>query len=79
MATSYSILVWRSSWTEEPGGLQSMGSQRVGQDLVIFTLMCLTITYLIYVCFDIITYFFLLNFKLLDSRNMSGLVPLEFF
>ena len=29
-----SVLAWRISWTEEPGGLQSMGSQRVGQDLV---------------------------------------------
>ena len=27
-----SILAWRSPWTEEPGGLQSMGSQRVGHD-----------------------------------------------
>ena len=26
------ILAWRISWTEEPGGLQSMGSQRVGHD-----------------------------------------------
>ena len=32
MATHYSILVWRISWTEEPGGLQPMGSQRVGHD-----------------------------------------------
>ena len=31
MATHSSVLVWRISWTEEPGGLQSMGSQRVGQ------------------------------------------------
>jgi len=30
MATHASILAWRISWTEEPGGLQSMGSQRVG-------------------------------------------------
>ena len=30
MATHSSILAWRISWTEEPGGLQSMGSQRVG-------------------------------------------------
>ena len=30
MATYSSILAWRISWTEEPGGLQSMGSQRVG-------------------------------------------------
>ena len=32
MATHSSILAWKISWTEEPGGLQSMGSQRVGQD-----------------------------------------------
>ena len=30
MATHSSILAWRIQWTEEPGGLQSMGSQRVG-------------------------------------------------
>ena len=29
MATHSSILAWRSPWTEDPGGLQSMGSQRV--------------------------------------------------
>ena len=29
MATHSSILAWKSPWTEEPGGLQSMGSQRV--------------------------------------------------
>ena len=33
MATHSSILAWETSWTEVPGGLQSMGSQRVGQDL----------------------------------------------
>ena len=30
MATHSSMLVWKISWTEKPGGLQSMGSQRVG-------------------------------------------------
>ena len=30
MATHSSILAWRIPWTEEPVGLQSMGSQRVG-------------------------------------------------
>ena len=30
MATHSSILVWRIPWTEEPGGLRSMGLQRVG-------------------------------------------------
>jgi len=32
MATHSSILAWRIPWTEEPGGLQSMGLQRVGLD-----------------------------------------------
>ena len=32
MATRSSILCWRIPWTEEPGGLQSMGPQRVGHD-----------------------------------------------
>jgi len=32
MAPHSSILAWRISWTEEPGGLQSMGLQRVGHD-----------------------------------------------
>ena len=29
METHSSVLPWRTSWTEEPGGLQSIGSQRV--------------------------------------------------
>ena len=32
MATHSSILAWKIPWMEEPGGLQSMGLQRVGQD-----------------------------------------------
>ena len=32
MATHSSIIAWRIPWTEEPGGLQSMGSQRVRYD-----------------------------------------------
>ena len=32
MATHSSILAWKIPWTEEPGRLQSMGSQRVGHD-----------------------------------------------
>ena len=31
MATHSSILAWRIPWTEKPGNLQSIGSQRVGQ------------------------------------------------
>ena len=42
MATHFSLLAWRTPWTEEPGGLQSMGSQRVWHDWVtnIFTFIC---------------------------------------
>ena len=29
MATHYSVLAWKIPWTDEPGGLQSIGSQRV--------------------------------------------------
>ena len=32
MATHSSILAWEVPWTKEPGGLQSMGSQKVGHD-----------------------------------------------
>ena len=32
MAPHSSILAWKIPWTEEPGGLQSMGSLRVGHD-----------------------------------------------
>ena len=32
MATHSGVLAWRIPWTEEPGGLQPMGSQRVGHD-----------------------------------------------
>ena len=34
MATRSSILAWEIPWTEDPGGLQSTGSQGVGHDLV---------------------------------------------
>ena len=34
MAIHASILAWKFLWTEEPGGLQSMGSQRISHDLV---------------------------------------------
>ena len=41
MATHSSTLAWKIPWTEESGGLQSMGSQRVGHDLAtsLFTLI----------------------------------------
>ena len=44
-ATHSSILAWRIPWTEEPGGLQSMGLQRVGHDCDCLFTGTLTITY----------------------------------
>ena len=34
MATLSSVVAWEIPWTEEPGGLQSMGSKKTGHDLV---------------------------------------------
>ena len=39
MTTHSSVLAWKIPWTEESGGLQSMGSQRVGHDSVTNTHM----------------------------------------
>ena len=44
MATPSSILAWRIPWTEKPGGLQSMGSQRVRHDLANNTLIFIDLT-----------------------------------
>ena len=41
MATHSSILAWRIPWTQEPGGLQSTGLQRVGHDFT-FTFTFIT-------------------------------------
>ena len=46
MATHSSILAWRNPWTEETGGLQSMGSQGVGRDWVTNTHTVLILPYL---------------------------------
>ena len=43
LATLSSVLAWRVPWTEAPGGLQSMGSQRVGQTCIIIIGFILTI------------------------------------
>ena len=42
MATHTSILAWKILWTEEPGGLQAMGLERVGvtEHACMFTLRC---------------------------------------
>ena len=40
MATHSGILAWRIPWTEEPGRLQSMGSQRIGHNRATNTFTC---------------------------------------
>ena len=46
MVTHSSILAWKIPWTEAPGGLQSMGSQRVGHDWSYFSFCVDVIPYL---------------------------------
>ena len=76
MATHCSILAWRIPWTEEPGGLQLMGSQRVRHDWAteqwhIYTYffskyLCI----FMYLCMHVTTYIILKN---LTSSNLSFL------
>ena len=52
MATHSSTLAWKILWMEKPGGLQSMGSQRVGHDFT-FTFILITVRYLLIVLIGI--------------------------
>ena len=46
MATHSSVLAWRIPWTEQPGGLQSVGTQRAGHDRVINTFFSASVEHL---------------------------------
>ena len=61
MATHSSILAWKISWTEEPGGLQSMGSQRVGYDWATNTRKILKQNGVAGVIASFLAYFFFFN------------------
>ena len=65
METQSSILIWRIPWREEPGRLQSTGSQRVGHDWA--TSLYLNFRFL----------FELLNFSLSTSRRLPPQKPLK--
>ena len=81
MATHPSILVWRIPWTEEPGRLESMGSQRVRHDLVScacththartldieYGSLCYTVGPRLFVLCVVACIFFYLRWYLLDS------------
>ena len=70
MATHTSILAWRIPWTEEPGGLQSMGSQRVRYDWAtnIFTWWSFTETQF--------TYQIVHSLKIYNSLHFSAFTEL---
>ena len=53
MATHSSILAWRIPWKEEPGGLQSTGSQRVGHDWATSLILNGLLYIFIYYLYDI--------------------------
>ena len=68
MATHSTILAWKISETEEPGGLQSMGSQRVRHDWATNTHFMSTFILFMSACFSIPTLFILL-FNLLSYMD----------
>ena len=65
MATHSSIIDWKISWTEEPGGLQSMGSQRVGhkREINTFPFICLT------EIFSFHNFIFILKMKMIEWKR----------
>ena len=58
MATHFSILAWKIPWTEEPGGLQSMGSQRVRHDWVTGHTFCFISGWIFFFFFNAAETFF---------------------
>ena len=74
MATHFSIFAWRIPWTEEPGGLQSMGLQRVGHDWVTNThTHTHTHTHTEFLCFYLLCYLSLLAFLTWTTIKTSTL------
>ena len=71
MATHYGVLAWRTPWAEEPGGLPSMGLQRVRHDLSLQT-QC--------VLLKIITWIWKVETALFKSTwDLSGLLEFVVF
>ena len=74
MATHSCILVWRIQWTEEHGGLQSLGLQRIGYDWTTNTFTFLLFNWVI---FDLLN-FFMYSRRLespLDSKEIKSVNP----
>ena len=73
MATHSSVLAWRIPCTEEPGGLQSIGSQRVGHNWVTntFTLIFIFLNLLLPLEKTITLYWWVTYWKVCDSQVYS--------
>ena len=67
MAIHSSILAWRIPWTEEPGGLESVGLQKAGQDQGTNTF---AFTYYIRQCFDVLHWKITIIFPILELRKL---------
>ena len=65
MATHSSILAWKIPWTEEPGRLRSMGSQRVGHNWVTSLSLWLFLKFLYSLLLWLLFFFFNLNLFIL--------------
>ena len=75
MATHSSILAWRMPWTEEPGGLQSMGLQRVRHDwltqtYLILSSTCIITLHLFHISFMAIIYIIFYHFQKLFAPHI---------
>ena len=82
MAAHSSILAWRTPWTEEPGGLQSMGSQRVGRDWARTSLNLLSLAFMLCFLFTLLLVLFLsptLYFKFCWAFHFPLCTPLPRF
>ena len=72
MKTHSSILAWRIPWTEEPGGLQSMGSQRVGRNWATNTTITTTTVRQV-VFYELLIYYLIRSFShSLDKWEKGG-------
>ena len=71
VATHFSILAWRIPWTEDPGRLHSMGSQRVGHDWVTNTSICFRHSdWVVWLSRVVIMTFSTWSFYILGSKTM---------
>ena len=72
VVTQSSILAWKIPWTEEPGGLQSIGSQRVGHDWRDLACMHINSRVLVIILWVIIWYYIIYPVAQIDSALAFG-------